>query len=204
MNTVETLEYHESCPGCGASNDGTGVCPYCGSSMIKSRRISKSTQNPADAVYAEDMGLAVVKAKSGEVNSFLKIFCPLFGGIFIAVPTILFFAFLSFGLMEFWLVGFFSLFWIIGFGSLVPLIASISRNRKCKSGKRLRGIVRGYSNSNISINGAPALNIRIRVEDAQPFLVQFNTGETSQEYPIGAHLFLRMSEDCVLIEGPAA
>lgn len=201
MSTIETLEYYESCPGCGASNDGSGVCPYCGSSMIKSRKISKPARSIEDTFREEDRGLPVVKGKSGEINSFMKFFCPLFGGIFITVPTALFFAFAGAGLMEFWLIGFFSIFWLIGFGSLVPFIANIARNMKCKRGKRVMGTVRSYENSTITVNGSPALILRIRVDDTNPYIVQINTGESTREYSVGSRLVLRVNDDCYLIEG---
>ena len=51
--------------------------------------------------------------------------------------------------------------------------------------------MRGYANSSVSINGSPAKNIRLRIEDGSPRIVELNTMETSEPYPIGSFVNLR-------------
>lgn len=204
MRTVETIEYYEECPACGASNDGSGVCSYCGSSLMKSRTVQQIDQPLEDVLSEEDRNLPLVKGKCATVNTFLKLFCPLFGGIFLVVPTFISGVFFASGMMALWLIPFFSLFWIIGVGGFAPLVRAFRRNKRCKNGAQMVALVRGYSNSSTSTNGTPTKNICLRIEQGGPYLVEFNTGETKRLYPVGSRVLVRTDgQNGYLIEGLA-
>ena len=191
MSTVKTVEYFNTCPSCGAANDGSEICAYCGGTLVN-RRIIEEVAEPLQATFRrEDMHLPVIKGKNGSVSGFMKVFCGLFGGIFLGVSTVLFCTFAGVGFLEWWLIPFFGLFWTIGLGAFIPLIRASAANKRCESNPTIRGQVRGYANSSVSINGSPAKNIRLRIEDGSPRIVELNTMETSEPYPIGSFVNLR-------------
>lgn len=203
MSTVEKIEYYSTCPSCGAPSDPSGTCPYCGSSLVKNRVVTELDASEEDAILQEDMSLPIVKGKCGKVDSFFKIFCPLFGGIFVLVPTILCVAFSVVRFLNAFMFLFCLPFFAIGLGALIPLFVAMSNEKKCLEGQRLVGIVRGYENSSVSVNGSPVKIIRVRVDEGGSRLIVFSTGNAQRTYPIGSKIVLRNSGEHYLIEGSA-
>lgn len=199
MSVTEVFEYYAECPACGASNRGNSVCDYCGASMIKSR--TKSTDGTGVSDIEEnnerdDSILPHIKAKSGNVDTFLLLFCSIFGGGFILVPLIVMIAFISTGILEPWVLGMLLLFFIIGFSSLIPLVINIRNVMKTKKGDIISGTVRGYAKTATYINGECVLRIKVLIDrDTEPKIVIFNTGETTRMYPINTEIKLRRYEN---------
>lgn len=202
MAKIEKIEYYETCPNCGAANSGQETCLYCGTLLIK-RRIFEETDSESleERFKQEDSYLPVIHGKSGKVDTFLKIFCPIFGGVFLLVPTFLCIMFSSLGMMEAWVLGMFSIFWIVGAGSLLPLIISISNSKKCKNGTVITGMVRGYENGLYSINDSPVKIVLLKItQDGQDKILKLNTGKTSKSYALGAILRIRNYQNIYRIE----
>lgn len=202
MKNVEQIEYHTSCPACGAINNGSKFCEYCGSSMIKTKTISSLDNNAeADLYESEDMNLPMITGKSVNNDLFMTIFCLIFGGVFFIVPTFLCIIFATVGILEIWLIPFFSIFWIVGLGTLIPLIVKKVNKAKCKNGPSLKGVVRGYEPGLVMVNNRPVLNVKLKVYvDGQYKLLKLSTGSPSKKYPLGKELTLRYYNKYYMIE----
>lgn len=204
MKVVNTIEYYAACPQCGAANAGNVAnCEYCGSLLIK-RSVQETVEGNYDleSQYAqEDAYLPEIDGHFCGKDTFLVLFCSLFGGIFLLVPTTLFLAFLGAGIMEVWLVFFFLIFWVIGGTSFAIMFVRLGRKMKCKNGEIIQGEVRRYENSIVRINNVPAQNIYIKVymEGAYKILV-LNTGETRRRYIPGTKVRLRRYKNCYMFE----
>lgn len=190
---VENIEYYSACPACGAAGKGKSFCEYCGTSLIKARTITEETKESIDERnLTEDAGLPVIEGKRAGKNAFLWIFCSIFGGTFLLVPSFICLVFLTMGMMEPWLILFFTLFWIIGIGALIPLIGNIYANIKCRDGCEVYGTVRGYENGNYTINGRPVQNMRVRIQTPEGTkLLILGTGETNRKYAPGQNLVMK-------------
>ena len=162
MGVMESYEYYSACPQCGAANIGHEKCDYCGASLIKKRVNTKLSnydefESEDDKNLREDIDYPVINAKLFGNDSFLVIFCSLFGGGFLLIPTVLCISFVSTGIMEMWAYAMFLIFWLIGIGALIPLINHIIKKSKCNKGTEIEGIVRGYEKSMVMVNGSPTL-----------------------------------------------
>lgn len=205
MSGYQTIEYYQTCPSCGANNNGKEFCEYCGSSLVKSTTRTEYESPVKAQEYAneaEDAMLPIIEGKYCGIDSFLLLFCPIFGGGFILIPTILCIAFVSSGIMEGWAYAMFGLFWMIGIGAMIPLFVSISRSAKCKKGERITGIVRGYEEDHsVLINGRPRLCVRILVEhNGTPSILVLSTGGTNRRYALGQQVTLRNYDDKYVFE----
>lgn len=194
---TESIEYYAACPQCGAANVGKGKCDYCGASLIKSRTTTSSDfnysrQEEEEKNLQEDMNYPEIEGKIYEIDEFLLIFCPIFGGMFILVPTIICIAFSSAGIMEIWVLAMLAMFWMIGIGAFVPLINSFVKRSKCKNGREISGVVRGYERTMVEVNGRPVLKIRILIDErTDPKILLLNTGGTSRKYALGKVIKLK-------------
>lgn len=205
MSIYESVEYHPYCPSCGAANVGNDVCDYCGASLIKSktnREETKDEMEEQERINAlEDYKYEEIKGKLREKDDFLLLFCPIFGGAFVIVPTIVCIAFMGTGILEFWLIPFFSLFWLIGIGALVPLFKQLTEGHKCKTGDLVTGTLRGYEDSMTVVNGRPQLNMRILLNDAyDPKILVLKTPFTVKKYPVGAQIRLKRYKDSYIFD----
>lgn len=203
MSGVESIEYYSACPQCGAANVGLEKCDYCGASLIKSRVKTNNAYDKSaeeDKNFKEDMDYPEIKGKIYEKDEFLLIFCPIFGGVFVLVPTIIMIAFISTGIMEGWLFAMFALFYVIGIGALIPLFSYFIKRGKCKRGKEITGIVRGYEEQMILVNGKPVLSVRILIDEkTDPKILVLNTGNTRRIYPLGKVITLKGYENNFVI-----
>lgn len=197
MGVMESYEYYSACPQCGAANVGHEKCDYCGTSLIK-KKINKTLSNSDefesedDKNYREDMDYPVINAKLFGNDSFLVVFCSIFGGAFLLIPTVLCISFVSTGIMEMWAYAMFAIFWLVGIGALIPLINHIIKKAKCNKGTEITGIVRGYEKSMVMVNGSPTLRMRVRIDEAtEPKIIVFNTGGTRRVYPVGKTIKLK-------------
>lgn len=206
MSTIESYEYYSACPQCGAANVGNEKCDYCGASLIKSKTNANvtilSNRDEREQInLEEDAYYPEIKGKLFEKDEFLFIFCPIFGGIFLLVPTVILIVFSSTGIMEPWVFAMLALFWIVGIGGIYPIINYFITKAKCKNGREVRGIVRGYQESMVLINGRPALSIRLLVDQyTDPKILVLSTGTTTREHPIGKELKLRGYKNKFVIE----
>ncbi|MDO4188019.1 MAG: hypothetical protein Q4D29_03440 [Lachnospiraceae bacterium] len=204
MATVESVEYYSACPQCGAANVGLEKCDYCGASLIKRKTNTEFRSEMSDEEtenLRQDADYPEVRGKLYEPDPFLLMFCPIFGGIFLLVPTIILLAFSSVGIMESWLYLMLGLFWLIGIGGISPLIVSLYKNVKCKNGNLITGIVRGYEESMVLVNGKPMLYVRLLVnERTDPKILILNTGKSAKVYPIGKVMKLRGYNNNFIIE----
>ena len=196
MSTIESVQYYSACPQCGAANVGNEKCDYCGASLIKSRinttDFSYQKTSEEEKNYMEDSYLPQVNGKIFEKDDFLLFFCPIFGGIFLLVPTVIFIAFSSAGIMEIWVFAMLVLFWIIGAAGIAPLVNYFVKKKKCKSGRIIKGIVRGYDETMMTVNGKPVLMVRLLVDkDTEPKILCLNTGSTKKLYPLGKEITLQ-------------
>ena len=197
MGVMESYEYYSACPQCGAANIGHEKCDYCGASLIKKRVNTKLSnydefESEDDKNLREDIDYPVINAKLFGNDSFLVIFCSLFGGGFLLIPTVLFISFVSTGIMEMWAYAMFLIFWLIGIGALIPLINHIIKKSKCNKGTEIEGIVRGYEKSMVMVNGSPTLRMRILIDkETEPKILVLNTGSTRRVYPIGKTIKLK-------------
>ena len=195
MSRMESIEYYSACPQCGAANVGMDKCDYCGASLIKSRvntdfQYSKNSEEEKN--FEEDSYYPEIKGKIYTNDTFLLLFCSIFGGAFILVPAIIMIAFISAGIMEIWVVAMLLLFFAIGIGSLIPLINYYVKKSKCKQGEDISGIVRGYEETMVSVNGRPVLAVRLLIDEmTNPKILILNTGETKRKYPLGRVITLR-------------
>lgn len=197
MGVMESYEYYSACPQCGAANIGHEKCDYCGASLIRKRVNTKLSNYDAfesedDRNLREDIDYPVINAKLFGNDSFLVIFCSLFGGGFLLIPTVLCISFVSTGIMEMWAYAMFLIFWLIGIGALIPLINHIIKKSKCNKGTEIEGIVRGYEKSMVMVNGSPTLRMRILIDkETEPKILVLNTGSTRRVYPIGKTIKLK-------------
>ena len=197
MGVMESYEYYSACPQCGAANIGHEKCDYCGASLIKKRVNTKLSNYDAfesedDKNLREDIDYPVINAKLFGNDSFLVIFCSLFGGGLLHIPTVLCISFVSTGIMEMWAYAMFLIFWLIGIGALIPLINHIIKKSKCNKGTEIEGIVRGYEKSMVMVNGSPTLRMRILIDkETEPKILVLNTGSTRRVYPIGKTIKLK-------------
>ncbi|MDY5639745.1 MAG: hypothetical protein SPF36_01425 [Lachnospiraceae bacterium] len=197
MGVMESYEYYSACPQCGAANIGHEKCDYCGASLIKKRVNTKLSNYDAfesedDRNLREDIDYPVINAKLFGNDSFLVIFCSLFGSGFLLIPTVLCISFVSTGIMEMWAYAMFLIFWLIGIGALIPLINHIIKKSKCNKGTEIEGIVRGYEKSMVMVNGSPTLRMRILIDkETEPKILVLNTGSTRRVYPIGKTIKLK-------------
>lgn len=204
MSTVESIEYYSACPQCGAANVGSEKCDYCGASLIK-KKVNKSSTYDRDAEEEEnfrnDANYPEIRGKIYETDSFLVFFCLFFGGMFLLVPTIVLLAFTSAGIMEPWLYLMLSVFWLIGIGGIAPLFVNIFKKTRCKNGDKISGIVRGYEDSIVLLNGKPIQCVRILVNEmTDPKILVLNTGKNRREYPLGKVVKLRGYNNNFVIE----
>ena len=197
MGVMESYEYYSACPQCGAANIGHEKCDYCGASLIKKRVNTKLSnydefESEDDKNLREDIDYPVINAKLFGNDSFLVIFCSLFGVRFLLIPTVLCISFVSTGIMEMWAYAMFLIFWLIGIGALIPLINHIIKKSKCNKGTEIEGIVRGYEKSMVMVNGSPTLRMRILIDkETEPKILVLNTGSTRRVYPIGKTIKLK-------------
>lgn len=201
MATIENIEYYVECPSCGAHKEDADFCQYCGTSLIKSRTVtSADSERLTDVFFREDHGLKRVEGKTSDFPKELKLFCALFGGLFLFVPTFLCFVFMAVGIFEIWLLLFFGIFWVIGAASFIPWIRANKARSNTAHGTVLVGIVRGYENSNISVNDRPVQKVMLRLScpddpSYQPIILHLNTGSTNCKWPLGEKLVLRNWQD---------
>lgn len=204
MSVIESYEYYAACPSCGAANVGIDKCEYCGASLIKKKINTNTTghgmSEQEEILYQEDINLQEVDGKLCENDPFLLLFCPIFGGAFILVPTIIAIAFTSVGIMETWVMLMIGLFWIVGICGFAPLVLNIYGKIKCKNGEEVTGIVRGYENTMVTVNGAPCLAIRILIDQyVEPKILVLRTGNTKRKYQIGKSISLRKYKNKYII-----
>lgn len=195
--TVVNIEYHSVCPACGAAGGGREICEYCGANLIKNRSEESFGEGSLEERNAmEDLGLPIEHGKSCETDKFMLMFCLIFGGMFVTVPTILCVVFISVGIFFWPMIFFFGIFWVIGFGALMPIILPAVNRKKCKQGPVVTGELRGYEESMVMMNGRPILNMRIRMWDSarnSDKIVLLSSGETVRRYPAGAQMSFRNS-----------
>lgn len=194
MSIIESIEYYSACPQCGAANIGKEKCEYCGTYLVKSKtnRTVDEKTSEEDKNYQEDIQYPEIKGKIYEKDDFLMLFCPLFGGMFIVLPIVISIIFISVGIMEPWLYAMFALFWLIGIGGLSPLVISIVQRAKCKNGDEITGIVRGYENSIVIVNGSPVLKMRVLINEyTNPTILVLGTGTTKRLFPVGKVIKLK-------------
>lgn len=201
-STINSLEYYSSCPSCGAVNTGKKFCEYCGASMVKkaTQMVNEPSMTIENSFLMEDVNLPLVKGKNCGKNLFMVLFCSIFGGMFFMVPTIICITFIATGIMQPWIIGMLSLFWVIGIGALTPMILSIKNRSKCKNGKHITGIVRGYEDSMVMVNNRPVQNMRIRIDDENPRIVLLSTGVSYCRYPVGGTVRLINYENYYMFE----
>ena len=203
--TEERIEYYDVCPNCGARSKVQDTCEYCGSSLIKS--VIRSERNIPVVDYeeelrAEDAKYPILPCRSCGRNTFLNLFCGIFGGCFILVPFIVGTAFIGAGIAEMWVIAMLGLFLLVGVGSLVPLIINISNTVKCKSGDLISAKVRGYENTMSSINGQPVLAVRLLInKDGRPGIIVLNTGKTTRSYSINQEIEIRNRDNLYMLKG---
>lgn len=204
MAVVESYEYYSACPQCGAANVGKEKCDYCGTSLIKKKintEVSYERNDEEEENFRQDSDYPEVRGKICEMDSFLLLFCPLFGGIFLLVPTIILIAFSSAGIMEPWVFLMLIMFWLIGIGGISPLFVNLYKSAKCKTGDQIAGIVRGYEESMVTVNGKPVLYVRLLVnERTDPKILVLNTGKNRKPYPLGKVIKLRGYNNNFIIE----
>lgn len=205
MSTIERVEYYSGCPSCGAASEGKEVCPYCGTSLVKKRYMIEVEESAEDIIAREDAGLPVVRGAlvgSSGMDTFLKVFCPLFGGIFVGVSLVLMIAFGASGLLflDPFMILFFVPFLLIGFGAFVPLFVMASRKSKVKNGRQVPGIVRGYEDGGYQVNGRTVQNMRVRINDGgQVKLLILSTGSANKPYPVDSSINMLNAEDLYTI-----
>ncbi|MDO4183295.1 MAG: hypothetical protein Q4E12_06805 [Coriobacteriia bacterium] len=201
MGRVETIEYYDRCPSCGAAADGDGICDYCGASLVRRRTTTETNESFEDMALREDRGLPVEKAKVAGMSGSMKFFLLLFGGIWFLTPTVLVVLFSLTGIMKPWLFAFFGIFWAVGLGCMVPLVVSVVRQRACRNGQQVTASLRGYEDGIYMINERPVQVMRLRVEtEAGPKLVLLNTGATNRRYAPGMELHLRTANGRYIIQ----
>jgi len=200
---MESIEYYSACPQCGAANVGNEKCDYCGASLIKIKTTHKEMPGKTDeeeAYYQEDSRYPEIKGRLLEKDEFLFFFCPLFGGIFLLVPTIILVAFSQVGILELWVVAMLSVFWLVGIGGIMPLILYFVRKAKCRNGKEITGIVRGYEKTMIVVNGSPVLAVRVLIDQwTSPKILILNTGSSRRGYPLGKEIRLKVYKNNFMI-----
>lgn len=199
MSTVQTTQYHSICPSCGAAHDGSGVCAYCGASMVASQQVTQVNETPEQTMMREDAGLPLVKGKSGQISGFMKVFCILFGGIFLFVPTFLILCFAAVGLFDPLFLASFAVFPIVGIGALTPVVRASAIKKRCMAGRRLNAVVRYYVDGDYLVNDKPVQILRLRTEEPQPRIIELNMGESKQSYAPGMRLTLANDEDYFVI-----
>ncbi len=202
MDNLSSIEYYSACPSCGATSGNKGVCEYCGASLIKKKTFRDNTANSLEEQFRiEDQFTPVFKGKSCNANPFLTIFCVIFGGCFLFVPIILLIVFISTGIMTAWIIPMLLLFMGIGAVSFVPLILSTVHRSKCKSAPVVQGIVRGYEDGSIIINGRPVQNVKILVNlPSGPKIALINLSESSRPYVVGSTIGIRNYQRYFVIE----
>lgn len=214
MAIISSVEYYSSCPSCGATNNGKKKCEYCGNSLIK-KTTQKSTDydlyagngfgsdfysNQYQGIDSEFSSYPIIKGKNCGVDPFMILFSLIFGGCFTFVPLIICITFIATGIMEPWVILMLSVFWIIGIGSFVPLIIKTDARAKCKKGKVVTGVVKGYENSLVSINNRPVQNVCVLIDEfTDPKILVVSTGVTNRPYPLETTIQLKNYKDYYLI-----
>ncbi len=202
MENLSSIEYYSTCPACGAASGNKDVCEYCGASLIKKKTFQKSTTNSLEEQFEEeDRNIPMFKGKSCNKDTFLLLFSLIFGGCFLIVPIIALSIFLSTGLMEIWVLPMMLLFMVIGACSFIPLILSTVRRSKCKNSPVLQGIVRGYADGSIIINGKPVQMVKILVNlPSGPKIALINLSDSTKPYVVGSSIGIRNYQRYFLIE----
>lgn len=190
-----SVEYYSTCPSCAAANQGGDTCLYCGTSLIKKVTSGYGNSDLMDRELEyedEDANLPHVKGKACTSDSFLTVFSLVFGGMFLAIPTVIFSTFVASGIFQPIMIGFFGIFWAVGIGSFIPLIMNIKNRMKVKNGRIISGIVRGYDRSSVSINDRPVLIMKVLIEEyPENKILLLNTGNTMRTHSLGATVRLR-------------
>ena len=197
----ERIIYYENCPGCGAGVTGA-VCPYCGTSTIRSRVYTESAKELREELKeqyrTEDAALEQLK---GYTNK-LSLFALLFGGIFFGVGVILggVFTPLMFSFSEFhkqyWILPLIWCFAVIGALVLIlGLKPSLKGKKILRKGKTVEAIVRDYRHTGVMINNEPELAILLRTKEEEPVLIKINTHETNPTYALGSIVKVKKYKD---------
>lgn len=178
-----------NCPNCGAPIT-TEICPYC--NVIT----GLDTKNA-------DMEYPVIDCKEANITfwnvCFPMIFAISFGFFGFVFPLI----FLLAGSREFiGVVLICSIFAIIGVVAFVIGIKPIIRYFSIKrNGKEISGIVYGYMDDNILLNGIPAQIVKLLIDtnDGKKFIL-YQLGDIKQPFKINSTIKLKVYKDMFLIE----
>lgn len=183
---MEVIEKTE-CPNCGAPVTSE-ICPYC---------------NTATGINtaAANMEYPVIECKEAHLGFFNTAFPIIFAvgfGFFGFVFPIAFASTDQFKTV----LAMCSIFALISVVAFVIVLRTIIKYSLVKAkGKDINGIVYGYMDDNLLINGGPAQIVKIKVDtDEGPRFILYQTGDTKQPYKINGLIKLKVYKDIFRIE----
>ena len=171
------------CPNCGAPIS-VEVCPYCGTLV---------------AVSSDDIGVDLPT---------VELTVPRFDIFYIGMPAIfgVSFTLVGLGFVIPFMIGSieailfslpFLIFPIIGIGALCVLIRNLHTYYVTKSkGAIVEGIVYGYVQDDLLINGVPAKKLKVLAKDKY-YILKIST--TSKMYPVNSKITLRIWKEFAMI-----
>lgn len=185
---MEVIEKN-NCPNCGAPITSE-ICPYC---------------NTATGINtaAANMEYEVIECKEARLGFFNTVFPMIFAVGFGFFGFVLPFALASADNEDITTVlGICSIFALIGVIAFIIVLINLSRYLIIKlKGKEIFGIVYGYMDDNLFINGNPAQIVKIKIDTNEgPKFILYQTGDIKQPYKINSQIKLKVYKNIFHIE----
>lgn len=179
------------CSNCGAAVTSE-ICPYCGS----------VTNVETSEAYME---YPVLNCKEAALGFWTTVFPLIFAVMFTIAGIVMLTVAIS-GIAEDGatpiVILMFIPFLLIGIAATVIVLKNVIRYAILKSkGKHITGIVYGYTNDNVRINGSPAQIVKILVDTQQgKRFIMYQLGDTSKPYGVNTEIKLIVYKNIFMIE----
>lgn len=183
---MEVIE-KTNCPNCGAPIT-TEICPYCNTATgIKSAKAN--------------MEYPVIECKEANLGFFNTVF-PLIFAVGFGFFGFVFPIFMREEEEFTTVIAMCSIFALIGTVAFIIVLINVGRSIMIKlKGKDINGIVYGYMDDNLIINGSPAQIVKIKADTQEgPRFILYQTGDTKQPYAINSSINLKVYKNIFKIE----
>jgi len=180
-----------NCPNCGAPVT-TEICPYC------------NTKTGLDTKTA-DMEYPVIECKEATLTFWNTIFPMIFAISFgLSSPMFITLPWSSSREISGFFLAFlpgFLIFFTIGAVSLYITLKNVIRYLKIKkNGKEIQGIVYGYMDDNVLLNGSPAQIVKILIDTPKgKRFILYQLGDIKQPYKINSKIIIKVYKDIFMI-----